>query len=363
MSRAIEEQVLQALSTVIEPDLQRDLVSLNMIRDLRVEDGRVAFSVMLTTPACPLKGRIERESREAVMRLPGIERVDIKLEAQVTAGRRGGRLDLPMKNTIAVASGKGGVGKSTVAVNFAIALAQSGASVGLMDADVYGPNIPIMMGLRRVPRASNKRIIPLEAYGVRLMSMGFLVDAEQPLVWRGPMLHNAIRQFLSDVDWGGVDYLVIDLPPGTGDVQLTLSQSVPLTGAIIVTTPQAVALSDVRKGVAAFNQLQVPIIGVVENMSTYICPQCGHEAHIFAHGGGREAAERFGVPFLGEIPLDPAVREGGDIGAPVIAAMPHSLVAAAFRRVAEAAAQRISVLNYERQNASLIQVTEIETLS
>jgi len=350
---------LQALGTVIEPDLRRDLVSLNMIRDLKVEGGRVAFSILLTTPACPLKGRIEREAREAVLTVPGVERVDIRMDANVTSGARGGQLNLPMKNVIAVASGKGGVGKSTVAVNFAVALAQAGASVGLMDADVYGPNIPIMMGVRRVPRAANKKIVPLEAHGVRLMSMGFLVDSEKPLVWRGPMLHSAIRQFLSDVDWGGVDYLVIDLPPGTGDVQLTLAQSVPLTGAIIVTTPQPVALSDVRKGVAAFQQLEVPIIGVVENMSLYICPQCGHEAHIFAHGGGREAAEQYGVPFLGEIPLDPSVREGGDLGRPVIVAAPDSPVAQAFQRVAEAAAQRISMLNYEQANRGLIQIMEI----
>ena len=350
---------MQALGTVIEPDLRRDLVSLNMIRDLKVEGGRVAFSILLTTPACPLKERIEREAREAVMTVLGVEQVDIHLDAKVTADGRGGRLNLPMKNVIAVASGKGGVGKSTVAVNFAVALAQAGASVGLMDADVYGPNIPIMMGVRRVPKAANKKIVPLEAHGVRLMSMGFLVDSEKPLVWRGPMLHSAIRQFLSDVDWGGVDYLVIDLPPGTGDVQLTLAQSVPLTGAIIVTTPQPVALSDVRKGVAAFQQLEVPIIGVVENMSLYICPQCGHEAHIFAHGGGREVAEQYGVPFLGEIPLDPSVREGGDLGRPVIVAAPDSPVAQAFQRVAEAAAQRISMLNYEQANRGLIQIMEI----
>lgn len=264
-----------------------------------------------------------------------------------------------MKNVIAVASGKGGVGKSTVAVNIAVALAQAGASVGLLDADVYGPNIPIMMGVRRVPKAENKKILPLDAHGVLLMSIGFLVDADKPLVWRGPMLHKAIRRFLSQVEWGEVDYLLVDLPPGTGDVQLTLAQSVAMTGAIIVTTPQAVALSDVRKGVAAFQQLKVPIIGVVENMSVYVCPECGNEAHIFAHGGGREAAEQYEVPFLGEIPLEPLVREGGDFGNPITVQAPNSPAAQALVRVAEAVAQRVTELNAQEASQGLIRIEEI----
>jgi ATP-binding protein involved in chromosome partitioning len=259
--------------------------------------------------------------------------------------------------TIAVASGKGGVGKSTVSVNLAVALAQRGASVGLMDADVYGPNIPIMMGLRRIPRAVDRRIIPPEAFGVKLMSMGFLVDADRPLVWRGPMLHKSLQQLLAHTDWGEVEYVLIDLPPGTGDVQLTLAQSISLTGAIIVTTPQAVALGDVRKGVAAFQQLNVPLIGVVENMSYYHCPHCGHEAHIFAHGGGREAAENYQVPFLGEIPLDIAVREGGDRGTPVVATAPDSAPAVAIRQIAEAAVQRIEMLRVKQPRDSLVQIT------
>lgn len=261
-----------------------------------------------------------------------------------------------MRATLAIASGKGGVGKSTLAVNLAVALAQGGASVGLMDADVYGPNIPIMMGVRRTPKVTGKRIKPLEAHGVKLMSIGFFVDADKPLIIRGPMLHKVLRQVLDHTDWGDIDYLLIDLPPGTGDVQLTLAQYVSITGALIVTTPQAVALGDVRKGIAAFERLKVPIIGVVENMSYYHCPQCGHEAHIFGHGGGREAAERYEVPFLGEIPLDIAVREGGDRGVPIIVAAPDSAPATAVQQLAAVAAPRIDTLRWKQHRSTLIQI-------
>lgn len=261
-----------------------------------------------------------------------------------------------MRATIAIASGKGGVGKSTVSVNLAVALAQRGMTVGLMDADVYGPNIPIMMGVRHVPKTADKRIVPLEAYGIKLMSMGFLVDADKPLIWRGPMLHKSLERLLAHVDWGEIDILLLDLPPGTGDVQLTLAQAISLTGAIIVTTPQAVALGDVRKGIVAFQQLNVPIVGIIENMSTYHCPQCGHEAHIFAHGGGREAAERYEVPFLGEIPLEIAVRQGGDSGTPVVVADPDSPSSAAVHRIAELAFERIEALRKSQQRDGPIQI-------
>ena len=261
-----------------------------------------------------------------------------------------------MRATLAVASGKGGVGKSTIAVNLAIALAQGGASVGLMDADVYGPNIPIMMGVRHAPKVNDTRIIPLEAHGVKLMSIGFLVDADKPLIMRGPMLHKVLRQVLDHTDWGDIDYLLIDTPPGTGDVQLTLAQTLSFTGALIVTTPQAVALGDVRKGIAAFDQLNVPIVGIIENMSYYHCPQCGHEAHIFSRGGGREAAERFGVPFLGEIPLDIAIREGGDGGIPIIVAEPDSTPATAIKQVAATAMPRINTLQLRQHRSTLIQI-------
>ncbi|MFQ6057827.1 MAG: iron-sulfur cluster carrier protein ApbC [Anaerolineae bacterium] len=342
-----EAQVLEALSQVMEPELHRDLVSLNMIRDIVVDGSRVSFTIVLTTPACPLTGRLREESTAAVMSLPGVKEVEVNFDSQVPTDRRlVGKLDIGVRNAIAVASGKGGVGKSTVAVNLAVALARSGASVGLLDADIYGPNIPLMMGINEPPTSRDGRTItPLESYGVKLMSMGFLISEETPLIWRGPMIHSVLRQFLSDVDWGGLDYLVIDLPPGTGDAQLTLAQSLPLTGAIIVTTPQDVALADVVKGIAMFQHLEVPVLGVVENMSTFLCPHCGERTDIFGHGGGEQVSDRMGVPFLGEVPIDPRIRLGGDEGRPIAAVAPESPAGKAFLDMAQALAARISVLH------------------
>lgn len=355
-----QAEILKALSTVQEPELHRDLVSLNMVRELRVEGGQVRFSVMLTTPACPLRSQIERECQAAVRAIPGVKTVAIKFDSDVVRDRRlGGPANSPFRNTLAVASGKGGVGKTTVAVNLAIALRRLGATVGLLDSDIYGPNVPMMMGAVGHPRLRGERILPLEAYGVRLMSMGFLLKPDQPVVWRGPMLHAALQQFLGDVEWGDLDYLIIDLPPGTGDVQLSLAQLLPLTGAVIVTTPQDVALADVRKGMAAFNQLEVPLLGVVENMSYFICPHCGERTDIFSHGGGRRAAEELGITFLGEIALDPVIRAGGDAGQPIVAVAHDSPHAEAFMEIAGALAARISVLNVERQGQGLIQISEI----
>src|SRR5438132_1560775 len=314
-----EEQALNALRSVHEPDLRRDLVSLNMIKDLKIDDGTVSFNILLTTPACPFKSKMEQDARQAVLRLPGVKQVNVAMPVATSADQRiRGQLKIPVKNTVAVASGKGGVGKSTVTVNLAIALAQEGAKVGLMDADVYGPNDHIMLGASKQPLYSQDgKIQPISAHGIKLMSMGFLVEPEQALVWRGPMLHSVVRQFLNDVNWGELDYLLIDLPPGTGDVQLCLAQSVPLTGAVMVTTPQDVALADVRKGVSAFEKLEVPILGVIENMSYFICPHCGERTEIFSYGGGRKAADEWGIPFLGEIPLNPDIRVGGDTGTPI----------------------------------------------
>ncbi len=355
-----QDQILQALSHVQEPELHRDLVSLNMIRDLKVNGGSVQFTVMLTTPACPLRSRIERECREAVLAVPGVKEVAIKFDANVVRDARiGGKMNLPFRNTIAVASGKGGVGKTTCAVNLAIALHRLGATIGLLDADIYGPNVPMMMGVEGHPNVRGQRIVPMEAYGLKMMSMGFLLKPDQPVVWRGPMLHSALQQFISDVDWGDLDYLVIDLPPGTGDVQLSLAQLLPLTGAVIVTTPQDVALADVRKGMAAFNQLQVPLLGVIENMSTFVCPHCGGRTDIFSHGGGKRAAEELGLPFLGEVAIDPAIRAGGDDGQPIVAVAHHSPQAKAFIDIAGALAAKISVLNMQREAEGLIQITEI----
>jgi ATP-binding protein involved in chromosome partitioning len=349
-----EQQVLNALGRVQEPELHRDLVTLKMIKDIKIQSDTVNFTIVLTTPACPLKTQIESEARAAVAAL-GAKQVNIKWDASVpTDARISGKLNIPVKSTIAIASGKGGVGKTTVSVNLAVALAQSGAQVGLMDADIYGPNIPIMMGVNEPPKARGERIIPLEAYGVKLMSMGFLVPPEQAVIWRGPMLHSAIRQFLSDVDWGELDYLVIDLPPGTGDAQLTLAQSVPLTGGVIVATPQDVALADVIKGIEMFRKLEVPVLGIVENMSYFLCPHCNERTDIFAHGGARKMAEKYEVTFLGEIPLDVAIRVGGDTGKPVTATHPDSPYAQAFQRLARSIAAAVSVMNVQGAQADLI---------
>ncbi len=337
----VEQKILAELGTVIEPELHRDLVTLNMIQNLRVEGSKASFTVMLTTPACPLKDQIGREARDAVLRVPGIDEVEIAFDSNVpTSPRVMGRLNLGIKNLIAVSSGKGGVGKSTVAANLAIALAQSGASVGLLDADILGPNIPMLMGVARMPAPQGDKLTPAEAFGVKIMSMGFLVDPDKPLIWRGPMLHGAIRQFFSDVAWGQLDYMVIDLPPGTGDAQLTLAQSVPLTGAVIVTQPMEVAVSDALRGLAMFEHVNVPIIGVIENMS----------GDFFGSGGGEKLARERGVPFLGSIPLDPRVRIGGDVGRPVVAVEPDSPAAIALRQAAHEIAARVSVLAFQQGN-------------
>lgn len=338
-----EDAVLEALSHVQEPELHRDLVTLNMIRDLKVDGDQVSFKIMLTTPACPLRNRIQSEARQAVAAIPGVRSVEIQMDANVPSdGRARGLLELPIRNAVAIASGKGGVGKSTVAVNVAVILAKSGARVGLLDADIYGPNIPTMMGVDRLPPVVGEKLMPAEAYGVKLMSIGFLVKPDQPLIWRGPMLHSAIRQFLSDVAWGELDYMIIDLPPGTGDAALSLTQSMPLSGGVIVTLPQEVSLEDARRSLEMFRTLDVPVLGVVENMSYLELPD-GTRMDIFGSGGGERMARAAGVPFIGAIPMDPSVRRGGDAGQPVVVAQPDSPVAQALCQVAETIAARISV--------------------
>ncbi|RPI83553.1 MAG: iron-sulfur cluster carrier protein ApbC [Chloroflexi bacterium] len=345
-----QEAILAALSKVQEPELHKDLVTLNMIRDIKIDGGKVGFTVMLTTPACPLKTRIEKESRQAVEAIAGVEKVEVKLDANVPQDAKlRGAMQLPVKNAIAVASGKGGVGKSTVAVNLAVVLAQSGARVGLLDADIYGPNVPTMMGVSRLSAPVNNKLIPAEAYGVKVMSIGFLVKPDQPLIWRGPMLHSAIRQFLSDVEWGELDYLVIDLPPGTGDAGLSLAQSLPLSGGLIVTLPQQVSLDDARRGLEMFRQLNVPILGVVENMSYLELPN-GERMDVFGTGGGEKLAKESGVPFIGAIPMDPAVRAGGDNGVPVVVSAPDSPVAVALKQISEDVAAKVSVAAVKQAN-------------
>lgn len=341
-----EEQVIEALRPVKDPEIGRSLVELRMIKDIVINDGAVQFKVELTTPACPLKDRIESDVRQALTTVPGITDVKVTFTSRVRPSGAGlpDKSPLPgVKNTIAVASGKGGVGKSTVAVNLAISLAQDGASVGLLDADVYGPSIPMMMGAGRRPTQRDGKIVPLEAFGVKMMSIGFLLDADRALIWRGPLVAQLINQFLNDVDWGELDYLVIDLPPGTGDVQLTLVQRIPLSGAVIVTTPQDVALADAVKGLSMFKEVKTTILGIIENMSYFSCPHCGERSEIFGFGGGERTATRYDVPLLGQIPLITAIRQGGDNGHPIVAAEPESAAAAAFRQAARQAAARLSV--------------------
>jgi len=337
------EQVLEALSRVQDPELHRDLVSLGMVKDVAVEGGNVSFAIQLTTPACPLRAEIERDARHAVEAIRGAAKVSIKMIAAVPAdGQTRGTLELPIRNAIAVASGKGGVGKTTVAVNLAAVLARSGARVGLLDADIYGPNVPMMMALDSLPEPQDGKMIPAEAFGVKVMSIGFLVPRGQPLIWRGPMLHSAIRQFLTDVAWGELDYLVVDLPPGTGDAQLSLSQTLPLSGGLIVTTPQRVSLEDARRGLEMFRAMRVPLLGVVENMSYLELPD-GTRMDVFGQGGGETLAREAGVPFLGAIPIDPSVRQAGDEGTPVVVSHPESAVARAMLAIAEGVAAKLSV--------------------
>lgn len=344
-------QVLKALSTVIDPDLGRDLVTLNMVKDVEVDGNHVAFTVELTTPACPLKEQIRAACVDAIQEhVSSQAQVDVNMTANVTSRRQVGESPLlpGVKNTIAVASGKGGVGKSTVACNLAVELAKSGAQVGLVDTDIYGPSIPTMFGVTdRRPRVnSNQQIIPLDRFGVKLLSMGFLVDPDEAVVWRGPMVTSAVRQFLEQTDWGELDYLVLDLPPGTGDIQLTLVQTVPLSGAIIVSTPQPVALADARKGVAMFRKVNVPVLGIVENMAFFVPPDLpDRKYYLFGEGGARALAVELGVPLLAEIPLEQSLREGGDQGLPIVLADKPSPSASAFAELCQRTAQEVSIRN------------------
>jgi ATP-binding protein involved in chromosome partitioning len=343
-----KEQVVEALSKVIDPELNKDLISLNMVQDIQVHDGNVSFRIVLTTPACPLKNQIEKEARESVMRIPGVNKVEITMDAKVpNDGRLRGQLDLPIRNAIAVGSGKGGVGKSTIAVNLAVVLAQRGARVGLLDADIYGPNIPTMMGVTKLPIQEGTKLIPAQAYGVKLMSIGFLVKPNQPLIWRGPMLHSALRQFLTEVNWGELDYLIIDLPPGTGDAPLSIVQSLPLTGGIIVTLPQQVSLDDARRSLEMFRQLEVSILGVIENMS-YLEMSDGSRMDIFGSGGGEKLAQEANVPFIGLVPIDSSVRLAGDNGIPVVVSHPESKIAKSFIAITEDVAAKLSVASMKQ---------------
>jgi ATP-binding protein involved in chromosome partitioning len=354
-----ESAVIDALRAVQEPELGRDIVTLDMVKDVAIDGTTIAFTIELTTPACPLKDEIEGNARSVLANL-GAETVEITWGAMVRRAqpRQAEQLLPGVKNVIAVASGKGGVGKSTVSVNLAVALAQAGASVGLLDADITGPNIPMMMGIEGQPKATdNNKIGPLERHGVKTISIQFFVPEGQPIVWRGPLVGGAIQQFLRDVEWGELDYLVIDLPPGTSDAQLTLAQAVPISGAVLVTTPQEVALSDVAKALAMFKRMSVPVLGLVENMTAFVCPHCGEVTEIFGRGGGERFAAEHGLDYLGGVPLDVTVRQGGDVGVPAVAQREPGPAARALTAIAGAVAARMSVRAAQAADRPVLTVT------
>jgi ATP-binding protein involved in chromosome partitioning len=355
-----ERAVLDALRAIRDPDQGQDIVSLGLVKELRIQDAEVSFTLAFAGQAPATKAALHSGASKAVSQLPGVSRVSVKMgsaagaraaqapnahaHGQGAGAAPSGELIPQVKHTIAVSSGKGGVGKSTVAVNLALALKRSGAQVGLVDVDVYGPDVPLMMGAKDRPGMFENKIIPVEAHGIKIMSIGLLVAEREALVWRGPMIHSAVQQFLRDVNWGPLDYLVFDMPPGTGDAQLSLSQVLPLSGVVMVTTPQDVALLDVRKAIGMFQRLNVPILGVVENMSTFACPHCGQHTNIFGETGGQRVADEYGAPLLARLPLDPETRVGGDEGTPITVRKPDSAQALAFRNLAAAVMQRIDEL-------------------
>lgn len=357
-----KEDVLRALGTVNDPDLKKDLVTLNMIRDVKVEGKNISFTVVLTTPACPLKELIRKDCVGAINTLGADLNVDIDMTSDVTTARQNAILLPTVKNIVAIASGKGGVGKSTVTANLAVALAKSGASVGIIDADIFGPSIPTMFNCefeqpKIIQKEGKNYIIPLEQYGVQLMSIGFLTPPEQAVVWRGPMASSALKQFIGDVEWKPMDYLLIDLPPGTSDIHLTLVQTLPVTGAVIVTTPQKVALADARKGLAMFKQPQinVPLLGVIENMS-YFTPEelPDNKYHIFGKGGGQDLATKNDIPFLGEIPIVQSIRESGDLGYPAV--MKDDITSQAFIKLSEELARQVAIRNASHEKTSIVEL-------
>jgi len=357
-----EAQILDALRPIDDPDFHRSIVDLGFIKNLRIEGGRVAFSIELTTPACPVKEKFQQAAHQAVMALPGVEHVDIEMTAQTRGSRGPDRAQvLPhVRNVVAVASGKGGVGKSTVAANLALALSRTGATVGLMDCDVYGPSVPLMLGVSGPPQATtDQKLIPKQGHGLKLMSIGFLADT--PVIWRGPMVHSLIRTFLTDVLWGELDYLIVDMPPGTGDAALTLTQLAPLSGAVIVSTPQEVALIDARKGLQMFQRVQVPVLGIVENMSYFVCPSCDTKHTIFGEGGCERVAREMGVPLIGRIPLQPDVVSAGDGGKPTVISAPDSPAGRAFTDLAGIVARKLSLLNSEAPPVLDTNITWVNT--
>jgi ATP-binding protein involved in chromosome partitioning len=351
MSQATTETaVLTALQSVKDPDLHRDIVTLGFVKNLTITGGQVSFTIELTTPACPVKEQMREQARTAVSALAGVTSVEVQMSAQVRAAAADfSRTGVPgIKNIIAVGAGKGGVGKTTVAVNLAVALAQCGSRVGMIDGDVYGPNVPIMLGLSAQLTTDGQKIVPAEQYGLHVVSIGFLTQDDAPVIWRGPMLHGVIQQFFREVRWPALDYLIVDMPPGTGDIALSLSQTVPVTGAVLVTTPQNVSLADTRRAVRMYQKLNIPTLGLIENMSHFICPNCQHESDIFGKGGGEGLAKNMGVPFIGRIPIYEPIRKSGDSGMPLVLSEPDSPPAKAFVSAAEQMAAQISIASYKR---------------
>ncbi len=351
MPAVTESAVLDALRSVKDPDLHRDIVALGFVKDLKIDGGRVAFTIELTTPACPVKDSMREQARAAVLAVPGVSSAEVAMTASVRAARSA-TADLSpipgVKNIVAVGAGKGGVGKTTLAVNLAVALSARGSRVGIIDGDIYGPNVPIMLGIDTPLESDGEKIVPAEQFGIKVVSMGFLASDDSPVIWRGPMLHGVIRQFFHEVRWGDLDYLVIDMPPGTGDVALSLSQVVPVAGAIVVTTPQEVSLADSRRAVRMYQKLNIPVLGLVENMSYFVCPNCQHESDIFGRGGGERTAAEMEVPFLGRIPIYQPIRAGGDSGQPVVIAEPESPAALAVFSAAERLAAQVSIASYRK---------------
>lgn len=352
MSKITMDSVYDSLKKVMDPDLKKDLVTLKMIKDVILEGNNINVVVELTTPACPLKDKIEQDCIDEIKKgNPSAEQITIKMTANVSSNNNTAKTQiLPgVKNTIAVASGKGGVGKSTVAINLAVGLALEGAKVGLIDADIYGPSVPTMLGISEKPKiyqdSATAKMVPLENFGIKVMSIGFLIDDDSPVIWRGPMASGAIKQFMSDVNWEELDYLIFDLPPGTGDIQLTLVQTIPLTGAVVVTTPQDVSLIDVRKALRMFQRVNVPILGIVENMSYFIAPDTGKKYNIFGNGGGEKLAKELDLKLLGEIPINQNIREGGDAGKPIVFSEPDSEQAKTFLNLCRNVAAQISINN------------------
>ncbi len=357
MAILTEAAVLDALRAIQDPDLHRDIVSLGFVKHVGIEGTRVSVTIELTTPACPVKDLMRDQARSLLASM-GASSVDVQMTAQVRAVRPdAGRVPVDgVKNVVAVGAGKGGVGKTTVAVNLALALAARGSRVGLLDADMYGPNVPIMLGMNATLHTDGKKIVPAERYGLQTVSIGFMTQDDSPVIWRGPMLHGAVTQFFRDVRWDGLDYLIVDMPPGTGDIALSLSQGVPVAGAVVVTTPQKVSLADTRRAVMMYRKLNIPVIGIVENMSHFICPACGHESDIFGAGGGEALASEMSTPFLGRIPLYEPVRTGGDAGVPIVLSEPDSPAARALVAAAERAAQQVSIASYGRTTIPLTPV-------